>query len=385
MKKKEVSCGFCGSVFLRAISAANEAVKLGRKQYCSKRCQNEAKKSSLSCNCANCLKPVEVLKSVYEKSDTKRFFCGRSCSATFNNRNRPPTTQEKRDSLSQKIKEYYRGEGKGAVSCVCPCCGKTYDVPHRLHEKGLKGYCSKACSLEHHTGVPRMSEQEMLSYLKGLHTSLGVLSSKMVPLSIKGQCRSLFGSWNKAMEAAGTLNNKGINNRNKKAYPCQDGHLADSLGEAFLDNLLSSKGVSHVKNKRYPESKRMTCDFYLSEYDVWVEYLGFYETDVSYRERYTLKQEILKKYNTLLVPVFPEHIGKGLEYLWGYLSQYLITKVPPRVYPVETAPEVILNCTLCGEPFTLLERVFKERQKTGQTNFFCCKAHQVKYQWEQRK
>ena len=64
---------------------------MARKQilfFCSQRCKHKynIKNSNIFTICSICKKHVKITKSVFNKSKTKRFFCSKSCAATYNNK-----------------------------------------------------------------------------------------------------------------------------------------------------------------------------------------------------------------------------------------------------------------------------------------------------------
>ena len=75
----------------------------------------------------------------------------------------------------------------------------------------------------------------------------------------------------------------------KKRLPCKDGHVADSLSERIVDDWFHDQGVKHERSKPYPEGN-CTCDFYLPDYDIWVEYFGLWHEHPQY------DKAVLKKY-----------------------------------------------------------------------------------------
>lgn len=56
-----------------------------------------------------------------------------------------------------------------------------------------------------------------------------------------------------------------------------DGELYDSESEAKVADWLLSTGISYIPHKHLPKPSRSICDFYLPEYDLWVEYDGLME------------------------------------------------------------------------------------------------------------
>ena len=56
-----------------------------------------------------------------------------------------------------------------------------------------------------------------------------------------------------------------------------DGEIYDSKSEADVANWLLGNDIEYVPHKRLPKPSRSICDFYLPEYDLWVEYDGLME------------------------------------------------------------------------------------------------------------
>jgi len=94
-----------------------------------------------------------------------------------------------------------------------------------------------------------------------------------------------FGSWRRAMELAGVPLNYVFGRKNKvpKRVRANDGHICDSIGEAVIDNLLAEHNIEHIQQKHYPkhdvfnDNELLRCDFYLPEYDLYIEFAGFEE------------------------------------------------------------------------------------------------------------
>lgn len=126
--------------------------------------------------------------------------------------------------------------------------------------------------------------------------------------NLASSCRKYFGSWNKAMLAAGIVPN--TQNLLRKRIRCTDGHLADSLSERILDDCLYKHGIQHERHKRYPEGK-YTCDFYLPELNLWVEYFGLFGSKGIYNKVVGRKREMAKSYGLHLVEIFPTDIYGG--------------------------------------------------------------------------
>lgn len=56
-----------------------------------------------------------------------------------------------------------------------------------------------------------------------------------------------------------------------------DGEIYDSRSEARIADWMFSTGIEYEPHKHLPKPSRSICDFYLPEYDLWVEYDGLME------------------------------------------------------------------------------------------------------------
>ena len=56
-----------------------------------------------------------------------------------------------------------------------------------------------------------------------------------------------------------------------------DGELYDSMSEAAVADWLFYNDIKYEPHKRLPKPSRSLSDFYLPEYDLWVEYDGLME------------------------------------------------------------------------------------------------------------
>ena len=56
-----------------------------------------------------------------------------------------------------------------------------------------------------------------------------------------------------------------------------DGELYDSESECKVADWLLSNDIDYEPHKHLPKPSRSICDFYLPQYDLWVEYDGLME------------------------------------------------------------------------------------------------------------
>lgn len=79
-KTIKITCEYCGVEYNKTLSEYKRSEKLGRKHFCSLKC-NKSHKKRVDKKCLNC-------GNEYHSKQTNSKFCSRSCSATYNNKNR---------------------------------------------------------------------------------------------------------------------------------------------------------------------------------------------------------------------------------------------------------------------------------------------------------
>jgi hypothetical protein len=134
---------------------------------------------------------------------------------------------------------------------------------------------------------------------------LGSTPSSKIDNRLCNAAVRFFGTWDKAVVAAGLEPNTQWVIR--RQIPCRDGHVADSISEKIVDDWLSEHGVAHERHKAYPEG-RYTCDFYLPEHDVWVEYFGLYGEHRDYDSSVETKRDIARRHKLRLIELFPKNL-----------------------------------------------------------------------------
>jgi hypothetical protein len=98
-------CEECGIEFFPLKRNVQYAILKGlnRSRFCSKQCSGKNSKKEILSECKNCGKQVLKKRKEKNKSKSGNVFCSRSCSASFNNKNK--TTGTRRSKL-EVIKEY---------------------------------------------------------------------------------------------------------------------------------------------------------------------------------------------------------------------------------------------------------------------------------------
>jgi hypothetical protein len=308
--KTRVRCDFCGTIFEKESRRYNESVKNGSNQYCSTECRRNVRLKGEYRNCLVCRK--EFWARPCDDTKGKRLFCSSSCSCGYNNRRRGGLSEETKKKIQDSLVKYYSKTGQKRCDKICETCGNVF--------KGRKEQkcCSRKCSVLLRFGDLPLTKEEVLTRICEVSEKLGhIPSSKRVKIQLMSSAKRFFGSWNKAIESCGLKPNKQLFSFKLR---CNDGHVADSISERTIDNWFFDIGLKHEKNKQYPKSK-MTCDFWLKDYDIWIEYFGLSGASLAYDSTIELKQEVARKNGLKLVSIFPKDI-----YPKNKLKEILIDK-----------------------------------------------------------
>lgn len=100
-----------------------------------------------------------------------------------------------------------------------------------------------------------------------------------------------------------------------------DGHMVRSRGEAMIDDRLYGLRIVHAYERMVPIDEDMYCDFYLPEYDLYVEFWGM-ESNPKYRARKEKKLELYRQNGLQLIEVKDEHVDNLEDYLIGQLVKF---------------------------------------------------------------
>jgi len=274
MNLVKVKCAFCGKEFFRPRGRVNEAKKFGWKQYCSRKCQDQAKVTRVKkvCGNPNCNKRVSRLLNQFKKSQSGRIFCSSRCATIFNNLSR------------RKIK-------------TCPICGRKF--------YGQRKYCSELCRsklVSPNKKSKSQKEREILNEIKIFYKIHHRIPVKKEKPGLAWRAHFTFGSWNKAIEAAGFESNPVIFS---KKFIAKDGHRCDSFAEKIIDDWLYSNNVEHQRNIPYPNSS-YTADFLIKRR--FVEFLGLNGELKEYDKNTKLKEKLAEKHKLKLIKIFPKDL-----------------------------------------------------------------------------
>jgi hypothetical protein len=266
-----VKCELCGGVFEKDSGHYKEAIKFHWKQYCSKQCQGKAKMSRIAAKCSNPFCDISFTRTPSEAKSSKLLFCSISCSTSYYNAIRQNHT------LLRKCKR----DG----------CNNF------IHTTDLTiNYCGGKCS--------RLFRQGLTSYTKDSVTAkiqLFVKENDRIPTRnelgfLNRLARRFFGTWNKAIEAAGYDPNPVMF---AKHYFSKDSHKCDSMAEKIVDDWLYNNNIEHRVHVNYPWSNGMKCDFLVGDH--WIEIFGLEGHLKRYDELKKEKLRLIKLHHIKLI------------------------------------------------------------------------------------
>jgi len=276
----KVKCAFCGNNFFRSNGRVNEAKKFNWKQYCSLHCLSRARQKRVKIICANCKKEVFRAPSDLKESKSGRRFCSLLCGAFFNN-----ALRKGANLLKRKTK-------------TCPSCGKQFkQFPER------KIFCSFKCHINFLRKTKAQKRREILTKIKNFYTSYKRIPLKREKPGLAWRAQKVFGSWNKALEAAGFEPNPVVFS---KKFTANDGHRCDSFAEKIIDDWLTARKIQHQREVSYPENKLLSADFVIE--NNWIEYFGLNGVIPQYDKLIKEKRKLSEKYQLSLIEIYPKDL-----------------------------------------------------------------------------
>ncbi len=185
-------------------------------------------------------------------------YCSHSCAVTVNNKTHP------------------RNPGKVKI---CRYCSKNF--------KSREKYCSTKC--QHLNQI--IPSDRLIKLIKEFQKKNGRIPYKW-EIGHYSAVRGRFGTWNKAIIAAGFKPNPVMF---AKKYIAKDGDKCDSLAEKIIDDYLSKRNIKHIRNFPYPGNKGFTVDFKVGE--KWIEFFGLSGQLKRYDQLKSRKLMLIKKFN----------------------------------------------------------------------------------------
>ena len=172
----------------------------------------------------------------------------------------------------------------------CAFCGKDF--------KSRKKYCSLACKNKGSV-IPA---KELISKIETFVKKHGRIPLKREMLNYHA-FRSRFGTWNKAVKAAGFVPNSVMF---AKKVISKDGHKCDSLAERIIDDWFYSRKTKHERSYPYPGNQGLSVDFRIGDY--WVEFFGLSGQHRRYDQLKRKKIRLARKLGLNLVKIYPKDL-----------------------------------------------------------------------------
>lgn len=171
-----------------------------------------------------------------------------------------------------------------------------------------KKYCSQLCANQ--VRVSRYNPSIITESIRAFVLKEGRIPVKRELNALYRVSRHYFGSWNKAVLAAGYGPNPVMFAKKQVA---QDGHRCDSLAEKIVDDWLSRHNIEHKVHIPYPWYNGMKCDFWV--HGTWVEVFGLSGQNKAYDALKKKKLQLIRRYGLKSVRLDLDDVYRdGLEH-----------------------------------------------------------------------
>ncbi|OGK19869.1 hypothetical protein A3C23_04165 [Candidatus Roizmanbacteria bacterium RIFCSPHIGHO2_02_FULL_37_13b] len=236
--------------------------------YCSKECRLKARTTRTTLTCDNPLCKISFERLQKEIIKSNAHYCSRTCAISINNKKFP--------KRKAKIKE-------------CIVCNNKFTGE------------AKCCSIE----CRKKKIESLIIPGKIIIDLIKVFYKKNGRIPFKKECshyyaaRGRFGTWNKAIEAAGYSSNPV---RFAKKHIAKDGHKCDSLSEKIIDDFLYRKKIKHAIHVPYGKCN-MTADFKVD--DTLLEFTGLVGQLKAYDKLLERKRAFWKEYELKVIEIHP--------------------------------------------------------------------------------
>ncbi len=271
---KKVACANCQVVFSKPLHHVKQNIRLKHRFFCSLKChyQHKTRAKLLVCENPKCFK--KFLRN--QAGISLNNYCSRSCAAKINNQ------------------KYPRHPPRSCAYCK------------KLHNRADSLYCSLACGK---AGRFTYTKDEIVNLIHKKYRELGRIPSKREVKDLSDKCAHLFGSWNKAIVAAGFTPNRSHDDRMYKRARAvaNDGHVCDSVSELIIDNWLTKNNIAHTRSVRYPSSNH-TADWAIAGDSVFIEYFGLANESPRYDRAVREKLRLCKKHGIKLIKILPSNL-----------------------------------------------------------------------------
>lgn len=275
---KKVSCKNCKTPIYRSTGRFNENLKFGWNFYCSRKCEYQYKTKKQILMCENCGKVFGRTPCAISPHN----YCSQSCAAIVNNKK----CLKGHAKIKPKLKTYTE-------------CGKQY----KKNTNNIK-YCSLSCRRKAEQKTP----EELINIIKETAKKLKRAPARRELKRINDPCRKVFGSWNKAVAAAGLKPNRSHENRMYKRIitKATDGHPCDSISELLIDNWFIKNKIGHERNVSYPNTNhKADWGINFQGKTIFVEYFGLAKDSSRYDRSIAKKKTLCSKHKIKLIEVYP--------------------------------------------------------------------------------
>lgn len=230
----------------------------------------------IKCNCSECRKAIVKRNLDFLKGTLH--FCSHRCRAIYYN--------HKKRTLFPR-------------PCLRSGCSNLVTAQDRS-----KKYCSQQCA--NRDRLSRYNPEVVIENIRLFALRMGRIPTKIELSALYRVSRQYFGTWNKAIMAAGYFPNP-VMFANK--HTAKDGHQCDSLAEKIVDDWLFAHKVKHKIHILYPWNNGMKCDFWVN--GIWVEVFGLSGQNAVYDNLKEKKFSLIRKYRLKLISISLNDVYRG--------------------------------------------------------------------------
>jgi hypothetical protein len=137
----------------------------------------------------------------------------------------------------------------------------------------LQNACEQVDGLvRHKLNRKQFTKDELLHYLRKYHNEFGITPTRRGIANTRGYpCDKVYYTyfsmpWSKILDLAGI--------KPTNQFIGLDGEIYDSSGECETADILYSNFIEYESHKSVCQDRKWTCDFYLPDRDLWIEYDG---------------------------------------------------------------------------------------------------------------